>query len=90
MQQDEIRLRIQRSADQNKQRIKKMQIINELVQKLYKEAQVKMVEEMQADSIKYKELMKDLILQGLIKLIEADVQIKCRKSDLAVVKSVMD
>ncbi len=34
--------------------------------------------------------MKDLILQGLIKLMEPEVMIKCRKSDEAVVKSVMD
>lgn len=88
LQQDEIRLRIQRSADQNQQRIHKMQMVNELVQKLYKEAQVKMVEDMKKDTVKYKELMKDLILQGLIKLMEPEVMIKCRKSDEAAVNAV--
>ncbi len=90
LQQDEIRLRIQRSAEQNQARIQKMQFVNELVQKLYKEAQTKMVEDMKRDTVKYKELLKDLILQGLIKLIEPEVMIKCRKSDEAIVKQVMD
>lgn len=81
LQQDEIRLRIQRSAEQNQARIQKMHFVNELVQKLYKEAQTKMVEDMKRDTVKYKELLKDLILQGLIKLMEPEVMIKCRKSD---------
>ena len=66
-----------------------MQMVNELIQKLYKEAQLKMVQEMKKDTVKYKELLKDCILQGLIKLMEPEVMIKCRKSDESLVKSVM-
>ena len=35
-------------------------------------------------------MLKKLILQGLIKLMEEDVWVKCRKSDLATVQSVVE
>ena len=38
----------------------------------------------------YKELLKKLIVQALIKLMEADVTVQVRKSDLAFVKDVID
>lgn len=38
----------------------------------------------------YKKLIKDLIVQSLIRLMEVDVYIMCRKSDQSLVESVMD
>ena len=38
----------------------------------------------------YKKLIKDLIVQSLIRLMEADVYVMCRKSDESVVQSVLD
>jgi V-type H+-transporting ATPase subunit E len=38
----------------------------------------------------YRRLLKELILQGLIKLMEPEVNIRCRKSDFAIVERVMD
>ena len=35
----------------------------------------------------YKELLKNLLVQGLIKLMEAEVTVQCRKSDVDLVKS---
>ncbi len=40
--QDEIRLKIQKSAEQNAQRIQKMKTVNQLIEKLQKEAKHKM------------------------------------------------
>jgi V-type H+-transporting ATPase subunit E len=44
LQQDEIKLRIQKSAEQNAIRIQKMRTVNQLVEKLYKEAKHKMLD----------------------------------------------
>ncbi len=49
-----------------------------------------MVEKMKTNKDEYKTLLKDVILQGLIKLMEAEVCLKCRKSDEELVKSVMN
>lgn len=42
------------------------------------------------DQKKYKELLKKLILQGLIRLLEQKVIIKCRKEDVELIQSLLD
>lgn len=59
---DEIKLKIQKSAEQNAQRIQKMKTVNQLVEKLYKEAKFKMVQKI-GDHSSYKELLKNLLIQ---------------------------
>ncbi len=59
---DEIRLKIQKSAEQNAARIEKMKTVNQLVEKLYKEAKHKMVQKI-GDHSSYKELLKNLLIQ---------------------------
>ena len=61
--QDEIKLKIQRSAVENSTRINRMQTVNGLIERLYKEAKVKIVEVQQREQLQYKELLKDLIVQ---------------------------
>jgi V-type H+-transporting ATPase subunit E len=88
--QDEIKLKIQRSASENSARIQKMKTVNSLIEKLYKDAKTKMITKQQSDKAMYKDLMKDLIVQGLIKLMEAEVHVRVRKSDLVVVMSIYE
>lgn len=88
--QDEIKLKIQRSANENSARIQKMKAVNVLVEKLYKDSKAKIVSRQKADVGMYKELMKNLIVQGLIKLMEAEVHIRVRKSDLEVTMAVYE
>ena len=38
----------------------------------------------------YKELLKNLLVQGLIKLMEAEVTVQCRKSDVDLVKGQIE
>ena len=63
LQQDEIKLRIQKSAEQNASRIQKMKTVNTLVEKLYKEAKHKMISKQKSDKAAYQELLKNLIVQ---------------------------
>jgi V-type H+-transporting ATPase subunit E len=88
--QDEIKLKIQRSATENMARIQKMKTVNTLIEKLYKEAKTKMIARQSQDKQQYKDFLKNLIVQGLIKLMEAEVHIKCRKSDVSLVQEVYE
>jgi V-type H+-transporting ATPase subunit E len=65
-----------------------MRTVNGLIEKLYHDAQITMVAKQQRDLAQYKELLKNLIVQGLIKLMEGEVHIRCRKSDLKIVQDV--
>lgn len=63
LQQDEIKFRIQKSAEQNAARIQKMKTVNALIEKLYKEAKDKIVKKLANDKGQYKELCKNLLIQ---------------------------
>ena len=100
--QDEVKYKIQISAEDNKVRIERMSTVNGLIQKLYKEAKIKIVSEQSKDINQYKEFLKNLIVQvslhhlysliklkqGLIKLMEGNVNVRCRQSDLKFVLEV--
>jgi len=45
---------------------------------------------MSQDSTAYSDLLKNLLVQGLIKLIEAKVTLRCRQSDISILESVID
>jgi len=45
---------------------------------------------MSTNSGAYRDLLKNLLIQGLIRLIEADVTLRCRKSDVAHVEAIIE
>jgi len=59
-----------------------MKKVNEYVEMLRKDTRAKIRERMSQDERQYKELLKNLLIQGLIKLMEPTLYIRCRKSDL--------
>lgn len=60
--QDEIKLKIQKSASENQARIQRMKTVNTFVEKLYKESKNKMVERQKNEPKEYKEFLKNLIV----------------------------
>jgi V-type H+-transporting ATPase subunit E len=77
----EVNLKIARSAELNRARILKMRKTNELVESLLMKAKIRMAEQISEDQDSYQELLKQLLIQGLIKLIEPRVILKVRESD---------
>ena len=90
LKQAEINLKIEKSAEQNKERISRMQKINELVQSLQLSASASLNERLQNNPSEYARLLKDLLIQGLIKLIEPKVVLRCRQSDVDALEGVID
>ena len=80
----EINLKIERSAEQNRVRITRMQKTNEMVESLKGEAKKAMQERMASNRSEYSALLKQLLVQGLIKLIEPKVTLRCRESDESI------
>jgi V-type H+-transporting ATPase subunit E len=81
----EVNMKIERSAELNKARIHKMRKTNELVESLQLEAKKKMAENLKQNPKSYSELLKNLLVQGLIKMIEPTVILRVRKSDLKLI-----
>ena len=82
--------RIQRAIVSGEVRIRKMQKRDELVQKVKQAAIVKLASAATSNPTAYAELLKKLIIQGLIKLNESRVEVQCREVDLPIVRKVLE
>eukprot|EP00826_Nyctotherus_ovalis_P026222 TRINITY_DN2049_c0_g3_i1.p1 TRINITY_DN2049_c0_g3~~TRINITY_DN2049_c0_g3_i1.p1 ORF type:complete len:189 (+),score=84.07 TRINITY_DN2049_c0_g3_i1:187-753(+) len=85
-----VQRKIEQSASFNKTKIKKMIQRNNFLEKIKKETAEKLASMAAQDKPKYKALTRSLILQGLLKLMEPEVIIKCRKSDVEMVKELVE
>ena len=66
-----------------------MKKINEFVEELKKQTKAQIREKMKSDSSAYEQLMEDLMVQGLIKMMEGNLIIRCRASDVSLINEVM-
>lgn len=62
--------------------------VNEYVEMLKKEVTAQLRQQIKTDQNAYKTLLKDLLIQGLIKLMEGQIFIRCRQKDKALIESV--
>ena len=85
-----IDYKIHKSKLQNGERINKMRQTNAMVESLLKEAKVEMHNQLQADEDRHKELIKDLMVQGFIKMIEPRMILKVRQSDVDLIESQLE
>ncbi|KAK4803192.1 hypothetical protein SAY86_001395 [Trapa natans] len=85
----EIRKKIEYSMQLNASRIKVLQAQDDVVDSM-KEAAGKVLLKAGGDHHVYKKLLKDLIVQSLLRLKEPAVLLRCRKDDVHLVKSVLD
>jgi V-type H+-transporting ATPase subunit E len=84
----EVNKRIARSAEIGASRRKKMVARDELLKTLIVDGQG-LLKTLTTDESKYKALLRDLIVQGLIKLVESDVVVAVRAKDVRLAESVM-
>merc|ERR1719313_3273580 len=73
--------KIQESKKLNETRIKKMICRNEQLSKLKVEVKAKIMQDLAGDSDLYRETVQKMIVQGMIKLLEKNVELKVRESD---------
>ncbi|EOY24812.1 hypothetical protein QUC31_008963 [Theobroma cacao] len=85
----EIRKKIEYSMQLNASRIKVLQAQDDVVNSM-KEAASKDLLNVSRDHHVYKNLLKDLIVQSLVRLKEPAVLLRCRKDDVHLVESVLD
>lgn len=84
----DVKKRILKAKESQKQLARKMNSREDLLDSCLAEATEKLNDV--SNGAGYKALVQKLIVQGLLKLLEDDVKIKCRKKDMALVRSVKD
>ncbi|KAH9566828.1 hypothetical protein CY35_04G149600 [Sphagnum magellanicum] len=85
----DVRKKIEYSTQLNASRLKVLQAQDDLVRKM-KDAAEKQLRSVSLDDDDYPSLLEALILQGLLRLNESAVQLRCREHDLDYVKSVVN
>lgn len=87
--QDEITKRLQKSRKINQTRLEIQNHRNKLLDNLKSETETKLRENIK-DKNKYSNLIKNLIVQGMLRLLEKKIVIKCKEEDVALIKGLLD
>ncbi|KAL2619891.1 hypothetical protein R1flu_000096 [Riccia fluitans] len=85
----EVRKKIEYSTQLNASRLKVLQAQDDLVRSMKAEAE-KGLASVSEDGDAYSQLLKALVVQGLYRLKEPSVQLRCRQQDLSVVQSILE
>lgn len=80
---------IQRSSAINKSRLEKIRARQDILMKVSDEAKQGLMEELKKDASN-KDFITKLIVQGLLMLLEEDVEVRCRASDDGIVAACLD
>jgi V-type H+-transporting ATPase subunit E len=76
------------SETRNNSNLNRMRKRNELMEKLVHETSNKIVEFAKPDNQRYRELVRQLILQGMVKMLEPICFVRVRKCDVDFVKKM--
>ena len=85
----QVQQRIAQSAEIRKQNTRRMVARDNLLNELFALAKERLAELCTSDVAKYKDVLADLMLQGLIKIEERDIVVRCRKVDEEIVKELI-
>ncbi|ORZ31764.1 ATPase, V1/A1 complex, subunit E [Catenaria anguillulae PL171] len=89
MKQFEVQRKIAASNHTNKAKVKVLQKRHDLLAQTFNDTRAQL-ETLTADQPKYKELIKGLLVQSFLELLETDVVVQCVERDVLVVNSVLD
>lgn len=74
----------------NALRLEKLKVKIECVNNVFEEARTTLAERIKNKPSEYKNVLKNLMIQGFIKLLDENINIVCKKDDYEIVKSVVD
>lgn len=84
----ETQAAIARSTAINKSRLEKIKARQDMLVQLGEDSKVQLVQELKSEAVQ-KQFITKLIVQGLLMLMEDDVQVRCRAVDNTMVESVL-
>lgn len=84
------KMKIAQSQKMNKLRLEKLKVKIDCVNSVFEEARNQLVTKIKNDPEEYRKVLKDLIIQGFIKLLEENVNIICKKEDYNIVCGLVD
>ncbi len=83
------KMKIEQSQKMNKLRLEKLKVKIDCVNLVFEDAKVKLAERMKKNPEEYKKMIKDLLIQGFIRLLDDKINILCKQEDFELVKSII-
>ena len=83
-------MKIEQSKKMNKLRLEKLKVKIDCVNSVFEEAKNQLALRIKNDEDEYKKVLKDLMIQGFIRLLEEKVNIICKKEDYDIVNELVD
>ena len=84
------KMKIVQSQKMNKLRLEKLKVKIDCVNSVFEDAKTQLVKKIKNNPEEYKKILKDLLVQGFIRLLDDKVNVLCKKEDFDVVKSLID
>ena len=84
------KMKITQSQKMNKLRLEKLKTKIDCVNAVFEEAKAHLAKKIKNNPEEYKKILKDLLIQGFIRLLDDKVNVLCKKEDYELVKSLLD
>jgi V-type H+-transporting ATPase subunit E len=83
------KMKIVQSQKMNKLRLEKLKIKIDCVNSVFEETRTQLIKKIKSNPEEYKKILKDLLIQGFIKLLDDNINVICKKEDFDVVKGLL-
>ena len=83
-------MKIAQSQKMNSLRLEKLKVKIDCVNSVFDEAREKLIQKIKGDQEEYKKVLKNLLIQGYIKLFEENVNVICKKEDYNIVCGLVE
>ena len=84
------KMKIAQSQKMNKLRLEKLKTKIDCVNDVFEEAKIQLSNKIKNNPEEYKKMLKDLLIQGFIRLLDDKINVLCKKEDFELVKSLLD
>ena len=84
------KMKIAQSQKMNKLRLEKLKVKIDCVNSVFEDAKTQLVKKIKNNPEEYRKLLKDLLIQGFIRLLDDRINVICKKEDYEVVKGLIN
>ena len=86
----QTKMKIVQSQKMNKLRLEKLKVKIDCVNSVFEDAKTQLIKKIKNNPEEYKKILKDLLVQGFIRLLDDKVNVLCKKEDFDIVKSLIE
>ena len=86
----QTKMKIVQSQKMNKLRLEKLKVKIDCVNSVFEDAKTELIKKIKNNPEEYKKILKDLLVQGFIRLLDDKANVLCKKEDFDIVKSLIE